>query len=49
MEFFNLMNHVNFGQPASTWGSSNFGLITSTPNGALGSSRQIQLALRLAF
>lgn len=49
MEFFNLMNHVNFGQPASTWGSSNFGLITSTANGALGSSRQIQLALRLAF
>jgi hypothetical protein len=49
MELFNLMNHVNFGQPASSWGSSNFGLITTTANGALGASRQIQLALRLAF
>jgi len=49
LELFNLMNHVNFGQPASTWGSANFGLITSTANGALGSSRQIQMALRFAF
>jgi hypothetical protein len=48
-EFFNLTNHVNFGQPASSWGGSNFGLITTTANGALGSSRQIQLALRAAF
>jgi hypothetical protein len=49
LELFNLMNHVNFGQPASTWGSANFGLITTAANGALGNPRQIQMALRFAF
>ncbi|MEI9974110.1 MAG: TonB-dependent receptor [Ignavibacteriota bacterium] len=48
-ESFNTVNHVNFGNPASTYGSPNFGVITTTATGALGSSRQIQMALRFGF
>jgi hypothetical protein len=44
-EFFNALNHPNFGFPNLTWNSRNFGAVgrTSTIN------RQIQLALRYEF
>ncbi len=48
---FDLLNQTNFGQPISTLGPSTFGLINSTrfPTGDSGSSRQLQLALKLIF
>lgn len=48
---FDLLNQANFGQPGSTLGSSTFGLITGTrfPPGDSGSSRQLQVALKLIF
>ncbi len=48
---FDLFNQANFGQPGSTYGTSTFGLITGTrfPTGDSGSSRQLQLALKLTF
>ncbi len=48
---FDLLNQTNFGQPFSTLGTSTFGLINSTrfPTGDSGSSRQLQLALKLVF
>ncbi|MBV9937938.1 MAG: hypothetical protein JO150_05495 [Acidobacteriaceae bacterium] len=48
---FDLLNQTNFGQPLSTLGTSTFGLINSTrfPTGDSGSSRQLQLALKLTF
>jgi outer membrane receptor protein involved in Fe transport len=48
---FDILNHPNFGQPNLTLGSSTFGLISSTrfPTGDSGSSRQMQLALKLIF
>jgi hypothetical protein len=50
-DIFDLANHPNFGQPNLTVGSSTFGLINSTrfPTGDSGSSRQMQLALKLIF
>jgi len=50
-EFFDIFNHPNFGNPNLTFPSSTFGEITSTrfPTGDFGSSRQIQLALKLEF
>ena len=50
-EAFNLFNHPNFGQPANSITSSLFGQITSTRStrGDLGSSRQIQLGMKLIF
>jgi hypothetical protein len=48
-ETFNTLNNVNFASPASVYGSPNFGVITATATGALGSSRQIQMALRFGF
>jgi hypothetical protein len=50
-DVFDLANHPNFGQPNLTVGSSTFGLINSTrfPTGDSGSSRQMQLALKLMF
>lgn len=50
---FDLFNHPNFGNPnlTATPGSKNFGIITGTrfPTGDSGSSRQIQLAVKLMF
>jgi outer membrane receptor protein involved in Fe transport len=50
-EFFDIFNHPNFGDPNLRFGTSTFGLISSTrfPTGDFGSSRQIQLALKLEF
>ena len=48
-DVFNFFNHPNYGQPSGTIGS--VGVITSTrfPTGDSGSSRQMQLALKLQF
>jgi hypothetical protein len=48
-DVFNVLNHTNFGQPGTVVGSPNFGRITNTrlPSGDVGSSRQIQLAVRV--
>ena len=50
-DVFNVLNHPNFGQPGRVVGSPNFSVITNTrfPPGDSGSSRQIQLALKLIF
>jgi carboxypeptidase family protein/TonB-dependent receptor-like protein len=50
-EFFNVFNHPNFDQPNTTFGTSNFGKIFNTFGRTLGigTSRQIQMALRLTF
>jgi hypothetical protein len=50
-EIFNLFNHANFGQPGNVVGTPNFGRITNTrfPTGESGSSRQVQLAMKLTF
>jgi hypothetical protein len=44
-EFFNGLNHPEFGLPNSTVGVGGAGTITSTQR----ANRQIQFALRLAF
>ena len=48
---FDLFNQANFGQPGSTYGTSTFGLISSTrfATGDSGSSRQLQLSAKLVF
>lgn len=43
-EFFNVLNHTNFGPPSNIYGSSSFGTITTTLP-----ARQIQFALKLMF
>jgi hypothetical protein len=50
-DVFNLFNHANFGPPGHIVGSPTFGKITRTrlPTGEAGSSRQIQLAVRLSY
>lgn len=48
---FDLLNQVNFGQPGATVNTATFARINSTrfPTGDSGSSRQLQLALKLLF
>jgi hypothetical protein len=52
-EIFDIFNHANFGQPGNVAqrGSTTFGVINNTrfPTGDSGSSRQVQLALKLIF
>lgn len=43
-EFFNAFNHTNLGLPGSTFGSSTFGVISSS-----GPARQIELGARVVF
>ena len=51
VDVFDLFNHPNFGPPGNIVGSPTFGKITRTriATGEGGSSRQIQLAVKLAF
>ena len=49
---FDLFNHPNFTNPGTTAGSATLGVITGgtrTPSGDFGSSRQLQLAIKLIF
>jgi hypothetical protein len=50
-EAFNLFNHPNFAQPGNSFTAATFGQITATRTvrGDLGSSRQLQLGLKLIF
>ena len=50
-DVFNVFNHPNFAQPNRTITSGDFGRITATRSvrGDLGSSRQIQLGMKLTF
>jgi hypothetical protein len=50
-DVFNVFNHANLGQPGRIVGSPNFGVITNTrfPPGDSGSSRQVQLAVKVLF
>src|SRR5207249_10554946 len=43
-EIFNVINHTNFGNPGTVFGSSTFGVISSAAP-----ARQIQLGLRVTF
>jgi hypothetical protein len=51
IDVFDLFNHPNFGPPGNIVGSPTFGKITRTrlPTGEAGSSRQLQLAVKLSF
>jgi hypothetical protein len=50
-EVFDLLNHANLGQPGNVVGSPGFGRIVNTrfPTGESGSSRQVQLGVKLVF
>jgi hypothetical protein len=50
-DVFDVFNHPNFASPGNIVGSPAFGKITRTrlPTGEAGSSRQIQLSLRIAL
>jgi len=51
VDAFDLLNHANYGQPGRTFGTASFGLISDTrfTAGDSGSSRQLQLAMKLVF
>jgi len=51
VEAFDVLNHANFGPPGNVVGTPAFARIRNTrfPTGEAGSSRQIQLALKLMF
>jgi hypothetical protein len=51
VDVFDLFNHPNLGPPGNIAGSPTFGKITRTrfPTGEAGSSRQVQLAVKLSF
>jgi len=51
IEVFDLLNHAKFGQPGNVVGTPGFGRITNTrfPTGESGSSRQMQLGIKLIF
>ncbi len=48
---FDVLNQANFGQPGTSFGTATFGVITNTrfAPGDSGSSRQLQLAMKLIF
>jgi len=50
-DVFNVFNHTNLGQPGRIVGSPNFAVITNTrfPPGDSGSSRQVQLGVKILF
>jgi hypothetical protein len=50
-EAFDLFNQANFANPNLNVQSTTFGVVTATrfPNGDAGSSRQLQMALKLQF
>jgi hypothetical protein len=50
-EYFNVINHTNFGDPGTSLSSSSFGRITGTTsnNGFVNDPRIAQLALKLNF
>jgi hypothetical protein len=43
-EFFNALNHTNFGNPGATFGASTFGVISSA-----GPARQVEVGARILF
>jgi hypothetical protein len=43
-EFFNAFNHTNLGLPSTTFGSSTFGVISSSA-----SARQIEIGAKISF
>jgi hypothetical protein len=51
IDVFDVFNHANFGNPGNIVGSPTFGQITRTrlATGEAGSSRQVQLAVKVAF
>src|SRR5262245_57849108 len=51
VEFFDLFNHANLGQPGNIIGTPAFGRISNTrfPTGESGSSRQVQFAMKMMF
>jgi hypothetical protein len=51
LEAFDITNHPNFGQPGRVLGTGTFGQIVNTrfPTGDSGSSRQLQVALKILF